>query len=55
MHEIKRLTLDFQKWTPVVVFNNPIKRKNGVQTLAITIPNNLKEGSADILVIPKTD
>ena len=44
-----------QNSIPLVVFREPIKRKNGTQTVAIVIPKALNWWSVDMFVIPKTD
>ena len=38
-----------------MVFREPIKKKNGTQTVAIVIPKALNWWSVDMFVIPKTD
>lgn len=40
---------------PDVVFKDPIKRKKGMQTVHITMPNTLNSCSVGMLVMPKTD
>jgi hypothetical protein len=40
---------------PLVVFKEPIRKKNGTQTVAIVIPKALNWWSVDMFVIPKTD
>ena len=39
---------------PVVVFKEPIKMKNGTQTVAVTIPKCQYCRSAGMFVMPKT-
>jgi hypothetical protein len=46
---------DCQNSMPLVVFREPIKKKNGTQTVAIVIPKALNWWSVDMFVIPKTD
>jgi hypothetical protein len=40
---------------PEVVFSDPIRKKKGMQTTAMTMAKFLKSCSCGMLVIPKTD
>ena len=53
-HEIIFSYLLLQKAIPCVVFREPMRKKNGTQTVAITIPKSRKP-SDGMLLIPKTE
>jgi hypothetical protein len=55
VHSRKVYHLFRQKVMPDVVFRDPIRMKNGRQTVTITTPKILNWCSVGIFVIPKTD
>lgn len=44
-----------QNSMPDVVFREPIRKKNGMQTVAIVMPNHLKLCSVSMFVMPYTE
>jgi len=55
MYESRYCHFERQNSIPDVVFREPINRKNGMHTVAMTIPNHLNWCSVGMLVMPKTE